>query len=587
MGNSWPGPSCGYYLWSSFKAMELIRQSGIAPAAGNIGPNDLGTLPAASAPACVVRQVNKDPAARGAAGRVRCGCASATTPASPSGQYFDYAHQILSMQCADGGFIRHRLLRAHWDTLHRTSRTCCWCCSVPRAAAASTPTATASATPRTTARPTRIPARKTRTATAWAMPATTARPSRTPTRRTATRTASATPAKSAKCDLDSDGDIDSADIRASVDDVYRPDGAAGTRAADPDNNKFINVNDSRRCTLICTRPSCARNSGSRSPVGVEASPPHRSRGDHGRHLKNQRSTGIAEDNDNETATSSRSLDSPASARWRCVAPAGERADGQHRACGQHGRHRRVGHGRRCIAAYDIDVLFSNSLTPVRTAGPDLHALLGDFACGRRRQYSTIRPAASSSLYFVSCESDAGRLTCRSAPATSAAPTSRWLGDPFRQRRPCRIARLRASCIWSACQRREVRATTRSATRKTTCRSRARWPCSASACWAWPSGASSRGLTSRGRRARSCTAARTDPNDAQSARQQGWPARATLFSGRSLLGDLHRNRAGRAACMRTCCRAGAMRTRRLPTRRRALPSAANTWASSNCLQANRC
>jgi hypothetical protein len=56
LGNFWSGNSYWYYLWSSFKGMELMRLSGINPTGTNLGPDSLGTLPAANAPACVVRQ---------------------------------------------------------------------------------------------------------------------------------------------------------------------------------------------------------------------------------------------------------------------------------------------------------------------------------------------------------------------------------------------------------------------------------------------------------------------------------------------------------------------------------------------------
>jgi hypothetical protein len=101
MGNSWPGPSYGYYLWSSFKGMELIRQSGVVPAAGNVGPNDYGTLPAASAPACVQRQEHKDPAAVSRIASFGAGGAGFYNAEAKS-QYFDYAHTILGYQCYDG-----------------------------------------------------------------------------------------------------------------------------------------------------------------------------------------------------------------------------------------------------------------------------------------------------------------------------------------------------------------------------------------------------------------------------------------------------------------------------------------------------
>jgi Thrombospondin type 3 repeat len=101
LGNSWSGSTYWYYLWSSFKGMELIRLSGIAPTGSNIGPDDLGTLPPASAPACNVRQENKNPASLA---RVPSfGAQGAGYYAGfPAGQYFDYAHQILSYQCYDG-----------------------------------------------------------------------------------------------------------------------------------------------------------------------------------------------------------------------------------------------------------------------------------------------------------------------------------------------------------------------------------------------------------------------------------------------------------------------------------------------------
>ncbi len=46
MGNSWPTLSHGYYLWSSFKAMELIRQSGVAANPRQCRPERLRHPPA-------------------------------------------------------------------------------------------------------------------------------------------------------------------------------------------------------------------------------------------------------------------------------------------------------------------------------------------------------------------------------------------------------------------------------------------------------------------------------------------------------------------------------------------------------------
>ncbi|EHR70352.1 hypothetical protein BurJ1DRAFT_1484 [Burkholderiales bacterium JOSHI_001] len=104
MGNFWPDLSWSYYMWSSFKGMELVRQSGVTQNPGTIGPNDFGKLAALSAPACPVRQENKDPATLSRVASFGAG-GPGYYAAEPKGQYFDYAHQILSLQCADGSFI--------------------------------------------------------------------------------------------------------------------------------------------------------------------------------------------------------------------------------------------------------------------------------------------------------------------------------------------------------------------------------------------------------------------------------------------------------------------------------------------------
>ena len=55
------GLSDHYYLWSSFKAYEFIKVSGVLPAAGNIDPSTFGTLAPGSAPIYANREVNRDP----------------------------------------------------------------------------------------------------------------------------------------------------------------------------------------------------------------------------------------------------------------------------------------------------------------------------------------------------------------------------------------------------------------------------------------------------------------------------------------------------------------------------------------------
>ena len=62
------------------------------------------------------------------------------------------------------------------------------------------------------------------------------------------------------CDLDGDDDIDSLDIRAirllmkSIPPGYDPVGDSWP-VGNPDGK--LTVNDSRQCTLVCTRPKCA------------------------------------------------------------------------------------------------------------------------------------------------------------------------------------------------------------------------------------------------------------------------------------------------------------------------------------------
>ena len=262
LGNSWPGNSYWYYLWSSFKGMELIRNSGIGATGSNLDPADLGTLPAASAPACVVRQVNKDPDSLARVPSFGAGAAGYYT-GYPVGQYFDYAHQILGHQCYDGslpiagsdGAFQCNSAPGAWNNysrqayallvLQRATGGGCVdsdgdgiCDSEDNCPAKANPgqedkdgdgVGDACDNCPTVANPGQEDSNKNGVGDACEV---------------------------GKCDLDSDGDIDSNDIRA----ITRLRGKKvppAPAAADYDNNKYINVNDARGCTLICTRPSCA------------------------------------------------------------------------------------------------------------------------------------------------------------------------------------------------------------------------------------------------------------------------------------------------------------------------------------------
>lgn len=91
-----------YFLWSSSKAYNIIQQSGLAPAVGNIGPDDIGKLPAVSGGG-LSRVVNRTPATdprpppRGAG-------AAGYYGNTPVGWYYDYAYRLMSLQAATGQF---------------------------------------------------------------------------------------------------------------------------------------------------------------------------------------------------------------------------------------------------------------------------------------------------------------------------------------------------------------------------------------------------------------------------------------------------------------------------------------------------
>jgi hypothetical protein len=97
------GSSHWYYMWSSSKAFLFLRGGGVAPAAGNISVDDLGTLPATSAPACSQRQEHRNPATDARVALFGSDGAGYYA-AQPKDFYYDYAYTILRYQCADGEY---------------------------------------------------------------------------------------------------------------------------------------------------------------------------------------------------------------------------------------------------------------------------------------------------------------------------------------------------------------------------------------------------------------------------------------------------------------------------------------------------
>lgn len=232
LGNFWPSESVSYYMWSSFKGMELIRKSGIAPAVGNIGPDDLGKLPAASAPACGVRQENKDPATFPRVPSFGAGGVGYYA-AEPKGQYFDYAQQILNMQCGSGAFTCTGYTGA-WDTyahqsylllvLQRATGGGCVdsdgdgvCDAVDNCPAV-------------------------------------ANPGQEDTYGDA-RGDACEPRPIVSCDIDGDGDVDLLDVNAVRAGIGQTPAAGDKRDLTGDGK--ITINDVRACVLKCTLPKCA------------------------------------------------------------------------------------------------------------------------------------------------------------------------------------------------------------------------------------------------------------------------------------------------------------------------------------------
>jgi hypothetical protein len=258
LGNFWPDLSWSYYMWSSFKGMELIRQSGIAPNAGNLGPSDLGALPAASAPACIVRQVNKDPASMPRVPSFGAGGVGFYA-GEPVGQYFDYAHTIIGLQCTaaqgNAGYFGCNGSPGAWDSwshqayqllvLQRSTGGGCvdsdgdGICDIEDNCPAK-------------ANPGQEDGDRDGVGDVCDNCPKVANADQKDTDKDGIGDA----CDINKCDLDSDGDIDSVDIRV-ITSWKGKKVPPAPEAADLDNNKYININDARGCTLRCTRPKCA------------------------------------------------------------------------------------------------------------------------------------------------------------------------------------------------------------------------------------------------------------------------------------------------------------------------------------------
>ena len=106
-----------YYMWSFSKALEFITSAGLSPNTGNLGPADIGILPAANEPACALRQMHRDPATDP---RVTLFGAGDAGHYGDEAQrvYYDFAYNILGWQCANGLYDCNGD-PGHWNTYAR------------------------------------------------------------------------------------------------------------------------------------------------------------------------------------------------------------------------------------------------------------------------------------------------------------------------------------------------------------------------------------------------------------------------------------------------------------------------------------
>jgi len=261
--NSWPA-SYYYYLWSSAKGYSLIEGSGVAPAPGNLTTTSMGTLPnaAISIDRADFRLAHRNPATdtrpapRGAGG---AGYYAGETQR----WYYDYAYSLMTQQTAAGQFTANSF-RNNGATAYNHG---CWASydcqayailvlqrSIGGACVDGDGDGICDEKDNCPAKPN--PGQEDRDGDGVGDACDNCPDVANPGQEDENDNGIGDACDVARCDLDADGDIDSLDIRA----ITRWRGKKvppAPVAADYDNNKFINVNDARGCTLICTRPKCA------------------------------------------------------------------------------------------------------------------------------------------------------------------------------------------------------------------------------------------------------------------------------------------------------------------------------------------
>ncbi len=223
--DQWP-PAYFYYLWSSSKAYNIIQNSGVAATGGNIDPAAMGTLIAVAG-----RQANRVPD-NDARPAPRGGSLLDNYKGAAPGWYYDYAYQLMSLQSATGQFPNPNGSFGYPASDHayailvlqRSLGGACVdtdgdgvCDSVDNCTGVSNPNQ----------------------ANTYGD----------------ARGDACEPRPLVSCDLDTDGDVDSVDVKLIT--ALRNKPASVNRKADIDGNGIININDARACVLKCTRLNCA------------------------------------------------------------------------------------------------------------------------------------------------------------------------------------------------------------------------------------------------------------------------------------------------------------------------------------------
>ncbi len=248
------GSSSYYYMWSFTKAMAFIESSGIAPAPGSIGPEDLGTLDPADAPVFANRQVNLDPATAPQPALFGAGGAGYyDDPNETPRPYFDMAHTLLSMQDADGQYTQF----GQWNTYARDAYAILILeRSVGGGCIDSDGDGVCDADDNCPSTPNADQADRDGDGVGDVCDNCPDVSNPNQEDSNGDGIGDACTNQALKCDLDGDGDIDRNDISV----VF---GLRGTTSppsdplADVDDNGIININDGRGCVLRCDLPRCA------------------------------------------------------------------------------------------------------------------------------------------------------------------------------------------------------------------------------------------------------------------------------------------------------------------------------------------